>query len=103
MNWFPFGFRQALVPPLPALVRLDTAFGGQLQVPAKWLEAGGYRVRYARLVLQRPLRELVDGKVVDARDARGVRPHAPGDLALTNGWRGYRRGYHTSWMKLNSS
>lgn len=55
-------------------MRLDTALGGQVQVPAEWLEGGGYRVRSASLALQRPLREIVDGQVVDARDPGGLLP-----------------------------
>lgn len=40
-------------------------------------------MRYASLALQRPLRKIVDGKVVDARGANGRFPHD--SLALVVG------------------
>ncbi len=83
MDSVPEAFRKALVPPLPALVRLDTAFGGQVQVPAEWLEAGGDRVRYASLALQRPSREILEGQVVIARHPGDLFP--PDSLALVFG------------------
>lgn len=79
----PDAFRAALVPPLPALVRLDTARGGHLQVPVEWLEAGGHRVRYAWLGLQRPMWELLEGEVVAARDVGRLLP--PDSLVLAFG------------------
>jgi hypothetical protein len=64
LDSFPESFRKALVPPPPTLVRLDTAFGGLVQVPAEWLEAGGYRQRGATLLQQRPLWTIREGQVV---------------------------------------
>jgi len=54
LDSFPAVFRQMLVPAPPALVRLDTINGGQLEVPVSWLEQQGMFMRRAGLQLMRP-------------------------------------------------
>ncbi|MCU0618817.1 MAG: hypothetical protein MUF40_02785 [Gemmatimonadaceae bacterium] len=60
----PAQFAELLIPPAPEFVRLDTAHGGQVQVPRAWFEADGYRVRRASLELTRPGWRIANGLLV---------------------------------------
>lgn len=57
----PAVYQRDMIPSPPAFVRLDTAQGGQVQVPAEWFESGPYRQRYAQVVLSRPPVMLIEG------------------------------------------
>lgn len=57
-------YRANLVPELPEVVRLDTANGGEVHVPRRWLEAQGLGLRHAGLGLHRPGWRLQQGQVV---------------------------------------
>ena len=79
----PTLYQQDLIPSPPTFVRLDTALGGQAQVPAEWLEAGPYRTRYAQLVLVRPAVMLIDG--VPVAQSKPNRQLPPDSLGLVFG------------------
>lgn len=76
----PAQFHAMQVPPVPAVVRLDTAYGGQVQVPRAWFDAAGYRQRGAGLGLARPGWRIVDG--VLANDRARPTPLPPDTLIL---------------------
>ena len=77
----PAAFRAVLVPPVPPLVQLDTAYGGQLLVPWAWLDVPGTQVRSARLGLHRPAWRIRDGVVVTDR-AAPLTPLPPDSLVI---------------------
>jgi hypothetical protein len=79
----PAQFPAMLVPPAPDLIKLDTAFGGQVQVPRAWLEAQGLNIRSAALGLVRPDWRITNGLVVTDRSS--PRPFPPDTLALVFG------------------
>jgi hypothetical protein len=82
MDSFPDAYAKALVPPPPELVRLDTAFGGQLAVPVAWLEAAGYRQRAARVGLGRAFWTIRDGVLGESPSTRRSRRSALRGAAL---------------------
>ena len=82
LDSFPDVFSKMLVPRPPELIRLDSAFGGLLQVPAAWLEAAGFGMRGASLVLLRPPIVIRDMRLVTER---GMGAFPQDSLALTFG------------------
>lgn len=74
LDSFPDVYNRMLVPQPPELIRLDSAFGGVLQVPVAWLEADGYRMRSASLLLLRPDVVLRDMRLVRDRVAGAFPP-----------------------------
>lgn len=83
LDAFPAQFQEMLVPPPPGLVQLDTTLGGQLRVPAAWLESDGIGVRRASLTLVRPGWSLRDGVLVNDRAVPAPLP--PDSLILNFG------------------
>lgn len=83
MDSFPAAFSRMLVPTPPELVRLDTINGGQLEVPAAWLERQGLEQRFASLGLTRPGWRIVGGKVRLERVA--LTPLPPDSVVVTFG------------------
>jgi hypothetical protein len=64
LDSLPSVYRANNVPPLPDVVRLDTANGGEMHVPVRWLEGQGRHMRMGWLQLNRAGWRLDGGRAV---------------------------------------
>jgi hypothetical protein len=83
LDSFPADFQRMQVPAPPALVRMDTVHGGQLQVPTAWLEQQGPAMRSAWLGLMRPGWRIEGGKLRLVQVAQSQLP--PDSVTVTFG------------------